>query len=160
MKRHEFDSADTNSFQKAFVHQETINARGHENILGTHASTIEITRASAISRRADCVIGVRATKGLVDFSPTFKKLARSSTTKIVITFEAGGERDTVHAWGGPGLTFSHKRDMVIRKSDFICPRTLAIYANKAALDLNRALIQQLQAKKAQLHIKIVARRTE
>ena len=135
-------------------------ANGHPNILGTHSSTIEITRAPDISRRANCVIGVRATMGLADLSSAFKKLAKSSTTEIVITFECGGKIDTVHAWGGPGLTFSHERDMVIRTSDFMCPRTLAIRADKAASDLNRELIQQLQTKEAKLHIKIVVRRSE
>jgi len=143
------------------VQQEAVSiAWGHVNIRGTHESTIEITRAPEISRRADCVIGVHATKGLADFSSAFKRLARSSTTEIVIMFEAGGITDTVHAWGDPGLTFAHEQDIVIRKSNFVCPRTLAIHADKAADDLNRALIQQLQAKEAPLYITIVVRRRE
>lgn len=140
--------------------EEELIAWGHENILSTHSSTIEITRDLDISLQANCVIGVGANKDLVDLSPEFKKLARSSSTEIVIIFDSGGKSETVHAKGDPRLTFSHTQEIVIRKSSFVCPRTLAVFANKAASDLNRALIQQLQAKKAKLHIKIIARRSE
>ncbi|MFQ5818632.1 MAG: DUF371 domain-containing protein [Candidatus Heimdallarchaeota archaeon] len=140
--------------------EEELIAWGHENILSTHSSTIEITRDLNISRRANCVVGVGANKGLVDLSPEFKKLARSSSTEIVIIFESGGKSETVHAKGDPRLTFSHAQETVIRKSSFVCPRTLAVLANKAASDLNRALIQQVQVKEAELHIKIIARRSE
>lgn len=138
--------------------EEELIAWGHENILSTHSSTIEITRDFDISRRANCVIGVGANKGLVDLSPEFKKLARSSSTEIVIIFESGGKSETVHAKGDSRLTFSHAHETVIRKSSYVCPRTLAVFANKAATDLNRALIQQLQVKGAKLDIKIIARR--
>ena len=135
---------------------EELVARGHVNILGTHSSTLEITCAPEISHRANCVVGVNATKGLADLSPDFKQLARSSTTKIIVTFESGGENEVIHAWGDSELPLSHERDMVIRTSKFVCSRTLAIRADKASADLNRALIQQLQSTDASLHIKIVA----
>jgi hypothetical protein len=135
---------------------EELIARGHANILGTHSSTLEVTCAPEISQRANCVIGVNATKGLVDLSPEFKRLARSPTTKIIISFESEGKTEVIHAWGDSELPLSHERDMVIRTSNFVCSRTLAIRADKASADLNRALIQQLQTKDASLHIKIVA----
>ena len=34
--------------------------------------------------------------------------------------------------------------MVVRRSGFICPRTIAIRANKAARDLSRSLIKALR----------------
>jgi len=141
---------------KTQVVEEELLARGHVNILGTHSSTLEVTCAPEISQRANCVIGVNSTKGLADLSSEFKQLARSSTSKIIITFESGGKTDAIHAWGHSALLFSHERDMVIRTSDYICSRTLAIRADKASADLSRLLIQQLQTKDALLYIKIVA----
>ena len=39
---------------------------------------------------------------------------------------------------------SHPTDMVVRKSGYICGRTLAINADKAACDLSRALVEKLK----------------
>ena len=34
--------------------------------------------------------------------------------------------------------------MIIRKSDYVCGRTLAVRADKAAADLNRNLIEEMK----------------
>ncbi len=123
---------------------ETVTAYGHQNILATHRTTFEITRRSKLTRRGDCIVAVRADKALVDLNSNFKKAARNERAKILITIEANGLRETIQAYGNPKLTLTNKTDMVIRKSNFICDRTLAIRANKAAKDFSRKLIQKLQ----------------
>ncbi len=140
--------------------EEKLLAWGHFNVLGTHKSTVELTCASEITQSATCIIGVNATKGLAALSPEFKTLVRSPSTKIEITFESGEKRDIIYAWGDPGLTLTHHHDIVIRKSNFLCARTLAIRANKAAADLDRELIKQLQLKETQLQITILAIKDE
>ena len=44
--------------------------------------------------------------------------------------------------------------MIIRKSDYTCPRTLMINANKAAKDLSRELIEELKVKERKLKVTI------
>ncbi|RLI74831.1 DUF371 domain-containing protein, partial [Archaeoglobales archaeon] len=53
-------------------------------------------------------------------------------------------------FGHPKLSFTHKTDIVIRKSKYICGRTLLISANKAASDLNREFVDLLKDKKTEI----------
>ena len=46
--------------------------------------------------------------------------------------------------GHQDLVLTHKEDIVIRKSDFICPRTLAIKCDKASDLLPRSMITLLR----------------
>jgi hypothetical protein len=101
---------------------ETIISWGHENVLSLHETTIEVTMEPDLTKKGDCIIGVSADACLLDLSDDFKESARDENTKIMVSFSAGGVRETVIGRGHPDLTFSHKTDMVIRKSDFICGR--------------------------------------
>ncbi len=121
---------------------ETIRAMGHPNIRATHRSTIEITTENFLTPRGDCIVGVSADHSVSDLRDSFKNRLRKGAS-LTILMEAGGYRDLVHAEGSPYLTLSDSTSMVIRKSGFICPRTLCIHADKAAADLNRGLISAL-----------------
>ncbi|MFB5616423.1 MAG: DUF371 domain-containing protein, partial [Nitrosopumilus sp.] len=46
--------------------------------------------------------------------------------------------------GHPDLILTHTEDIVIRKSDFICPRTLAVKCDKASDLLPRSMVSLLQ----------------
>lgn len=123
--------------------EEAVLARGHLNVTSTNRTTFEITREDHLSRKGDCIIAVSADKGLADLSDEFKKgLHRGEV--ILIRIEASGEVDIVQAVGSPFLTLTHSTDMVVRKSDFISDRTLAIRADKAACDLSRKLVEKLR----------------
>jgi len=52
--------------------------------------------------------------------------------------------DKIIAEGSPNLPLTNSKDIVIRKSDYICNRTLAINANKAACDLSSNLVEKLK----------------
>ncbi|MEM7819116.1 MAG: DUF371 domain-containing protein, partial [Candidatus Aenigmatarchaeota archaeon] len=52
------------------------------------------------------------------------------------------------------LKLSHAEDIVVRKSDFIDNRTLAILANKAACDLKRELVEKLKNPETEIKITI------
>lgn len=123
---------------------EVVTAYGHPNISATHPTTLEITKEPELTRRGDCIIAVKADKAVADLSSNFKKAAKNKNAKILITVETGGIKETIHAYGNPNLTFTHKTDMVIRKSNYTCNRTLAVKADKAAKNLSRKLIQKLQ----------------
>lgn len=133
---------------------EVIRARGHANVTGGHATTIEVTRVGEIGIIADCIIGVKADKGLSHLSEGFKQAAKSSGTRIQVVLEAAGFREVVNGWGHEDLTFEDKDDLVIRKSYFICPRTLMMRADKASRDLDRRLIESLKKGDTELVVKI------
>ncbi|MDX1814309.1 MAG: DUF371 domain-containing protein, partial [Candidatus Bathyarchaeia archaeon] len=59
-------------------------------------------------------------------------------------FEADEQRETIRAEGSPQLQFTHKTDLVVRKSDYVCGRTLAIKADKAANDFAREFVEKLR----------------
>jgi hypothetical protein len=46
--------------------------------------------------------------------------------------------------GHEDLILTHKEDIVIRKSDFVCPRTLAVKCDKASDLIPREMVKLLQ----------------
>lgn len=123
---------------------ETIEAWGHSNISANHKTTFEITRMTHVTHRGDCVVAVNASKGARNLSGLFKQMAKRSDATIVVAIAAGCQRDTVTGRGHSQLHLNHPTDLVVRKSDYVCDRTLMIGANKAAADLSRSLITALQ----------------
>jgi hypothetical protein len=136
---------------------EFVLAQGHRNIQATHKSTIEITKDSELSRRGDCIIAVSADKSLVDLSSQFKENLRKENSELTLLIEAGEIAEIVSAHGNPRLTFSHPTEMVVRKSNYICSRTLAIEADKAACDLSRKLVQRLKNPQQKIKIKLTVK---
>lgn len=64
--------------------------------------------------------------------------------------------DEITGFGHEDLTLTHPTDIVIRKSDYICPRTLMIGADKAARDLDENLIHDLKnGKVMEVSIKLI-----
>jgi hypothetical protein len=123
---------------------ERVIAYGHENVISSHRTTLEITKDEEISKRADCIIGVNADKGLVDLSEEFKAKARDGSVLIVLTISTDGVEEKITGKGHSGLTFTHPTDMVARKSEFICDRTIMIKADKSSKELKRDLVERLK----------------
>jgi len=123
---------------------ESITAYGHPNITATHSTTIEITKKTELTLRGNCIIAVKADKAVAELNSNFKEAMKNENVKVSIIIEAGGLREVIHAYGNPNLAFTHETDMVIRKSNYICNRTLAVKADKAAKDLPRKLVRKLQ----------------
>jgi len=123
---------------------EIVTAYGHSLVQAAHRTTIEVTKDPHLTRKGDCIIAVKADKSLADLSQSFKEAARNPKAKITVTIEAGSEKETITAHGDAGLTFTHPADMVIRKSSYVCSRTLAVNADKAANDLSRKLVEKLR----------------
>ncbi len=59
------------------------------------------------------------------------------------------------AFGNPNLILSHGKDAVIRKSEYICERTLLIKSEKAAIDVDREFINLLRDRKTMIVIKLI-----
>lgn len=133
--------------------REKIKARGHPNVTAKHASTWEITRKDYLTKKGDCIIGILADKALPDLSEEFKDKLKEGS-QVEITLRCDGVVDRVLAEGHPNLTFAHPQDMVVRKSNFICDRTLAVKADKSAGELKRELIEKLkQGKELTIELK-------
>lgn len=134
---------------------ETISAFGHENIWAIHRSTLEITRKKDVSKRGDCIIAASADKGFVDLSLEFKRALTQESAKLAVWIAAGGIVEIVKAFGSSRLILSHPTDIVVRKSSYVCERTLAINADKAAIDLARRLVKKLKNPTQNLKITLV-----
>lgn len=108
-----------------------------------HKTTLEITKEDHLTPQGDCIIAVSADRGLTDFTEGFRKKLRSQDTLVRIKLSCENMREEITARGHPGLTLENPEEMVVRKSDFLCPRTLAIKADKAAIDLDRVFVDKL-----------------
>ena len=120
-----------------------IKAKGHENVLSKHKSTFEITKDKDLSLSGDCIIGLDIDKSMLDFPKEFKEKLANDDTKVTVKLKSPNASDEIVGWGHHDLTLDHPSDIVCRKSDFICSRTLMIKSDKAAIDLNRDLIEDL-----------------
>jgi len=117
---------------------------GHKNIRSLHQKTIEITTEPDLTLNGDCIIGVGASCSCNDIPEKMKKLLRSSKTNILFTIKVKDFSFKVKGKGHDGLVLTHPHDIVIRKSSFVCPRTLATNCNKAADSIPRHMIKILQ----------------
>ena len=134
---------------------EIIFAHGHRNIQATHRSTLEITKENELSKKGDCIIAVSADKDIADLNPKFKGSLRNENAKMTMLIEAGGIVEVVNAFGSRRLILAHPTDIVVRKSSYICIRTLAIKADKAAWDLSRKLVERLRDPKQKVRINLI-----
>ncbi|MEM1507833.1 MAG: DUF371 domain-containing protein [Candidatus Bathyarchaeia archaeon] len=135
-----------------------IVAFGHPLIKATHKSTFEVTKESFLTEKGDCIIAVRANKAARDLNEDFKEAAKKADATITIIIEVDGEREIVKAYGNPNLTLTHPTDIVVRKSSYVCGRTVAIRADKAACDLSRSLMGKLKGHERQVKITLIAER--
>jgi hypothetical protein len=135
--------------------RENIVAFGHENIQAIHPSTLMFTREKHLSKTGDCVAGVAADKAVADLNQEFKEKLKRPNAKLTIIIEAEGLTEQIDALGSPKLILTHPTDMVIRKSNYICDRTLAIRADKSANDLPRELVEKLKNPQQKINITLV-----
>ncbi len=124
----------------------SFSATGHKNILATHKTTLEFTKDSHLTEKGDCIVAVNSNFNL----NKIKKFLNNK--KINITIETNKIKDTITATPNP--SFNDKKEIVIRKTDFISKRTLAINADKSASELKKDLIEQFKNKNAKIKITI------
>jgi len=125
------------------MHLVRFKAYGHENVIGEHKTTVEITTEDYLTKQGTCIVGVQATQKLSELSSEIRKLVTLETTKIILLMDVEGIEEQVSGTGGNDLTFSDSTSMVARTSSFQCGRTLMINADKAASDLSREFVSLL-----------------
>ncbi|NJE09505.1 DUF371 domain-containing protein [Thermococcus sp. MAR1] len=134
--------------------REVIRCRGHENVRATHRSTLEFTKEDYLTPRGDCILCIEADKGLKDLSDEFKAALKAGR-KLLIRIKVGDLVDEVLAEGSPDLILDHEYSMVVRKSEYIDARTLAIRANKAAKDIDRKIVELLKKPKTEAEVELI-----
>ena len=124
-----------------------IQTKGHKNVSSKHKSTFEITKDPEIGPAADCIIGTCMDKSMLNFPQEFKDKVADSNTEITVILDTENGHDEIVGYGHEDLTLTHPTDIVCRTSDFTCSRTLMINSNKAAMDLDLDLIEDLKNEK-------------
>ncbi|ADZ10309.1 protein of unknown function DUF371 [Methanobacterium lacus] len=128
--------------------------KGHPNVTSRHKTTLEFTKDPEIGLKADCIVGVGSGVSMENFPTGMIDAIQDENTKITVKLETENAKDEIHGFGHPDLTLDHPTDMVVRKSEFKCSRTLMINADKAACDLKLKLVRDLADSK-QLKVTII-----
>ena len=118
--------------------------RGHRLVTALHPTTIEITTEDHLTERGDCIIGVAAEKGCAQLAEGVKAGIRRPSAKVLLRFVVGADTFDVEAQGDPRLTLAHPHEIVVRRSDYISDRTIAVRADAAAKDVPRRMIAALR----------------
>lgn len=124
--------------------RERITARGHENVSAEHGSTLEVTTDDWLTEAGDCILGIEADRVPAAFDPAFVEASQSDAARITIRLRVGDRNQTIHARGHPELTFESDRSAVVRTSEYVDDRTVAIAADAAAVDVDRSIVEALQ----------------
>jgi hypothetical protein len=135
---------------------ESLTAYGHRNLRCTHATTLEITKALNVTPKGDCIVAVNADKSLCDLSRSLRAIVTKPSSKVTVTLEVSGITDIVEGSGDPRLSLASPEDIVCRKSNFVSDRTLMLRADKAAVDLDRRIVQALKDSEKVVHVTIIA----
>ncbi len=124
--------------------QEEIAFFGHPNVQSFHARTVEITKDAHLTLKGDCIIGVRATKACADLDPAIKNRLIKNDSSIKIEIVVGNEVCSIGGSGDERLTLKNPHDIVIRKTNFVCSRTLSVRCDRASSDIPRSMVEALK----------------
>lgn len=135
---------------------EEITFKGHPNVQSLHARTIEITKDKDLTLNGDCIIGINANKACKDLNPEIKKRIRKNDSVIEIGLIVEPYSFIIKGFGDNRLLLTNEDDIVLRKSKFICDRTLSINCNFSSLEIPREIINSLRdpLKKGIMQIKV------
>lgn len=125
---------------------------GHKNITSTHRTTLEFTKEEHLTMNGNCILGIRSERGCGDLSEELKRELKTKSKfliklkiNVVNSQEISQEIiDEFNGYGDPKLLLSDPFDMVFRKSDYICNRTILIKCTKASKDINREIVKFLK----------------
>ena len=109
-----------------------------------------------LTLNGDCIIGVKANKACCDIRDDIKQKLRTNNTYVEFQLIVEPYTITIIGLGNSELKLDHKHDIVMRKSNFICSRTICLNSNLAAVDLPRQMVDLLRDpdKKASMRIMV------
>lgn len=123
--------------------EEEITFQGHINVLSLHSRTIEITKDPNLTKKGDCILGVSANKACNDLNSSLKDRLKKSSTFVKISIVVDPFVFELAGYGSNTLEVSHGHDIVLRKSNYVDSRTLAVSCDKSAFDIPRNLVSLL-----------------
>ena len=121
-----------------------ISFHGHKNVRSLHPKSIEITTDSDLTVNGDCIVGVGASCGCLGIPEKMKKMLQDPQSEVTCTILVGEHSYKITGRGSEKLSLKNPHDIVIRKSNFICPRTLSIGCDAASDSIPRQIIKALQ----------------
>ncbi len=124
--------------------QDEVMFYGHPNIRSLHSKSIEITKDAHLTPRGDCIIGTKANKACADLKEAIIRGLKSSSATVKIEIIIGNDSFVIKGKGDERLTILNPHDIVIRRTNFVCPRTVSILCDKASSDVPRELVRLLQ----------------
>ncbi|PSQ17587.1 DUF371 domain-containing protein [Halobacteriales archaeon QS_8_69_26] len=124
-------------------YRQVVTASGHENVTAAHGSTFEVTTDDYLTPAGDCILGIEADRAASDFDPEFVAACQDRGAAITVTVRAGGHEASVAARGDPDLTFDSDRSCVVRTSDHVDDRTVAVGAEHAADGFDHGMVEAL-----------------
>ena len=134
--------------------EEEITFYGHKNVLSLHSRTIEITKEPNLTKKGDCILGVSANKACNDLNISLKDKLRTTGTFVKISIVVEPFEFEVSGYGSNTLEISHDHDIVLRKSNYVDSRTLAVSCDKSAFDIPRNLVALLTSTETKGMMKI------
>ena len=128
--------------------EETVRARGHENVTARHASTFEVTSEGFLTPAGDCILGIEADRVPADFDRAFVEACRDPDAAITAPLAVDDGAGTVHTEtitgrGHPDLAFDDGTSLVGRTSEYVDGRTVLVGAAGAAADVDRRMVDAL-----------------
>lgn len=124
--------------------QEEIVFYGHPNVLALHKTTIEVTKDDYLTQNGDCIIGINSNKSCYDLNVKLKRLIQTDGIPVQFEFLIRNYSFKVNGFGNRDLNLTNKHDLVLRKSNFISPRTISIKCDKSSNQIPREIISELQ----------------
>ena len=89
-------------------------------------------------------MGVSANSSCIDLPEELKNKLKNPETTVQFLIKVGDDEFSLKGKGHQNLTLTHKEDIVLRKSDFTCPRTLSVKCDKASDLVPREMVTKLQ----------------
>lgn len=126
--------------------QDEVTFYGHPNVQSMHGKTVEITKDEHLTLKGDCIIGVRASKACIDLDETLRHRLKSDDSVVKIEIMVGNDSFVINGMGDERFTLLNPHDIVIRKTNFVCPRTMSVKCNMASSDMPRRMVRMLQDK--------------
>jgi hypothetical protein len=136
--------------------QDEVIFYGHPNVRSLHTKTIEITKDEHLTLRGDCIIGVRASKACADLDESLRRRLMANDSIIKIEIMVGDETFAISGRGDERLRLLNSHDIVIRRTNFVCPRTMSVRCDKACSDVPRKMVKMLQDKNARGILRVTA----
>ncbi len=88
-------------------------------------------------------MGVNASSGCKDIPIEMKKILKNSNTVVRFSIKVNDYSIEIVGKGHNNLLLDDPNDIVLRKSEFICPRTLAVNCDKSSVSIPRDMVQLL-----------------